>query len=126
MVLLGKQCRAEFDDALDLAWPGVSLGVRDVGGHDDRLARSGYALLAAQGEVGFARDDGEPLFLVWVDVCSVITPPGTLRQLKRTSWPWLSSAMAVYSIHSPVAGLKKGRKLVVGLSTWCMIIGPSC
>ena len=41
-------------------------------------------------------------------MCSVITPPGTLRQVKRTSCPWLSSAMAVYSIHSPVAGLKKG------------------
>jgi hypothetical protein len=39
-----------------------------------------------------------------------------LRQLKRTSCPWLSSAMAVYSIHSPVAGLKKGLKLAVWLS----------
>jgi hypothetical protein len=51
----------------------------------------------------------------WGWTCSVITPPGTLRQLKRTSCPWLSSAIAVYSIHSPVAGLKKGRKPVMGL-----------
>src|SRR5580692_2396872 len=58
-------------------------------------------------------------------ICSVITPPGTLRQLKRTSCPWLSSAMAVYSIHSPVAGLKKGRKPVTGRSATDMIIGPS-
>ena len=49
-------------------------------------------------------------------MCSVITPPGTLRQLKRTSCPSLSAAMAVYSTHSPVAGLKKGRKPVVGLA----------
>jgi hypothetical protein len=35
--LLGEQCRAQFDDALDLPGPGVSLGVRDAGGDDDRL-----------------------------------------------------------------------------------------
>jgi len=58
-------------------------------------------------------------------MCSVMTPPGTLRQLKRTSCPSLSSAMAVYSIHSPVAGLKKGWKPVVGLPAGVMIIGPS-
>jgi hypothetical protein len=28
-------------------------------------------------------------------MCSVMTPPGMLRQLKRTSCPWLSAAMAV-------------------------------
>ena len=55
----------------------------------------------------------------------MITPPGTLRQLNRTSWPWLSSAMAVYSIHSPVAGLKNGRKPAVGLPAWGMVIGSS-
>src|ERR1035438_5258443 len=48
--------------------------------------------------------------------CSVITPPGTLRQLNRTSCPSLSSATAVNSIHSPVAALKKGRKPVIVLS----------
>ncbi len=48
--------------------------------------------------------------------CSVITPPGTLRQLNRTSCPSLSSATAVNSIHSPVAGLKKGRKPVIAAS----------
>ncbi len=31
----------------------------------------------------------------WGWTCSVITPPGTLRQVKRTSCPSLSSAMAV-------------------------------
>ena len=46
-------------------------------------------------------------------MCSEITPPGMLRQVKRTSWPSLSSATVVYSIHSPVAGLKKGRKAVM-------------
>jgi hypothetical protein len=123
--LLGEQCRAQFDDALDLAGSGVSLRVGDAGGDDDGLTRRGYAVLAVEGEVGFARDDGESLFLVgWM--FSVITPPGTLRQLKRTSCPWLSSAMAVYSIHSPVAGLKKGRKPVTGRSARDMIIGPSC
>ena len=32
-------------------------------------------------------------------MCSVIRPPGTLRQVKRTSSPLLSSATVVYSIH---------------------------
>jgi hypothetical protein len=45
-------------------------------------------------------------------MCSVMVPPGTLRQLKRTSASPLSSPVVVYSIHSPVAGLKKGRKLL--------------
>ena len=66
--LLGVQCRAELDDALDLARSGVSLGVRDAGGDDDRLARSGYALLAVEGEVGFARQDGKALLLAGMDV----------------------------------------------------------
>ena len=66
--LLGVQCRAEFDDALDLAWSGIALRVRDAGRDDDRLAGSGDTVLAAQGEVGFARQDGEPLFLAGVDV----------------------------------------------------------
>jgi len=52
--------------------------------------------------------------------CSVITPPGTLRQLNRTSCPSLSSATAVNSIHSPVAGLKKGRKPVISAFLRCM------
>ena len=43
-----------------------------------------------------------------------MTPPGTLRQLSGTSCPPLSSAMAGYLIHSPVAGLKKGWKPVAG------------
>src|ERR1700683_1724607 len=66
--LLCEQGRAEFDNALDLAWPGVSLGVRDAGGHDDRLARSGYAWLAVKGEVGFSGQDGEAFFLAGMDV----------------------------------------------------------
>src|SRR5215468_12686826 len=66
--LLGVQRWAEFDDALDLARTGISLRVRDTCGHDDRLACSGYALFAAQGEVGFTRQDGESLFLAGVDV----------------------------------------------------------
>src|ERR1700685_376960 len=49
-------------------------------------------------------------------MCSVISPPGTLRQLNRTSCPSLSSATAVNSIHSPVAGLKKDWKPVTGVS----------
>src|SRR5579863_1352976 len=56
-------------------------------------------------------------------MCSVITPPGTLRQLNRSSCPSLSSATAVNSIHSPVAGLKKGRKPVIGLSAWRVMAG---
>src|ERR1700733_1377704 len=44
--------------------------------------------------------------------CSLITPPGILRQVNRTSCPSLWPAVAVYWIHSPVAGLKKGRKPV--------------
>ena len=43
--------------------------------------------------------------------CSVMVPPGTLRQLKRTTSPLLSSATSVYWMCSPVAGLKKGRNL---------------
>jgi hypothetical protein len=111
--LPGEQCRARFDDALDLGGSGVSLGVGDAGGDGDGLTRCRYAVLAVEGAVGLARDDGEALFLAgWM--CSVITPPGTLRQVKRTSCPWLSSARAVQVIHSPVAGLKKGRKPVRG------------
>ncbi|HLN69156.1 MAG TPA: hypothetical protein VK280_18050, partial [Streptosporangiaceae bacterium] len=55
----------------------------------------------------------------------MITPPGTLRQVNRTSCPPLSPAVAVKVIHSPVAGLKKGRKPAAGLSSSGMIIGPS-
>src|ERR1022692_905103 len=66
--LLGAQGRAELDDALDLASSGVSLGVRDAGGDDDRLARSGDVLLAVEGEVGFTRQDDEALFLAGTDV----------------------------------------------------------
>ena len=49
----------------------------------------------------------------WGWTCSEITPPGMLRQVKRTNSPLLSSATVVYSIHSPVAGLKKGWKVVI-------------
>ena len=66
--LLGAQGRAELDDAVDLGWSGVSLGVRDAGGDDDRLARSGHELRAVEGEVRFAGQDGEALFLAGVDV----------------------------------------------------------
>ena len=38
MPLLGAQCRAELDNAVDLGRSGVSLGVRDARGDDDRLA----------------------------------------------------------------------------------------
>src|SRR4029077_15711507 len=66
--LLGEQGRAELDDALDLAWSGVSLGVRDTRGDDDRLAGSGHELRAVEGEAGLARQDGEALFLPGMDV----------------------------------------------------------
>src|ERR1022692_214074 len=56
-------------------------------------------------------------------MCSVISPPGMLRQLKRTSCPSLSSATAVNSIHSLVAGLKKGRKPVIVLSAGRAVVG---
>jgi len=46
-------------------------------------------------------------------MCSVIVPPGMLRQLKRTKSPSLSSAIAVNSIRSLVAGLKMGRNRAV-------------
>jgi hypothetical protein len=92
--LLGVQGRAELDDAVDLAWSGVSLGVRDARGDDDRLARSGHEFRTVKGEVGLAGQDGEALLLAgWT--CSVITPPGILRQVNRTSCPSLSSARAV-------------------------------
>ena len=71
MELLGLQGGAEFDDVLDLAGSGVSLRMRDAGRHDDRLASSGYAWLTVEGEVGFAGQDGEPLFLAGVDVLGV-------------------------------------------------------
>jgi hypothetical protein len=118
---LGVQRRAEFDYALDLAGSGVALRVGDAGRDDDGFAGSGDVFLAVEGEVGFARQDGEALLLAGMDVL-VITPPGTQRQLKRTSCPRLSAAMAVYWIHSPVAGLKKGRKLVAGVSVCCMTV----
>src|SRR5580698_3891585 len=44
-----------------------------------------------------------------------MTPPGTLRHLNRTSCS-SSSSPAMNSIHSPVAGLKKGRKRVTAAS----------
>ena len=56
-------------------------------------------------------------------MCSVIAPPGTLRHLNRTSCPSLSSATAVNSIHSPVAGLKKGRKPVIVRSPGRVVVG---
>src|SRR4029077_15493948 len=68
MPFLGVQCRAEFNDAFDLARSGVSLRVRDTRGHDDGLARSGDARLAVQGDVCLAGQDGESLFLVGVDL----------------------------------------------------------
>ncbi len=68
MQLLGAQSRAQLDNALDLVRSGVSLGVRHAGGDDDRLARSGHMVLAVEGEVGFARQDGEALFLAGMDV----------------------------------------------------------
>ena len=42
--------------------------MRDTGGHDDRLARSGHMFLAVEGEVGLAGQDGEALFLAGVNV----------------------------------------------------------
>ncbi len=66
--LLGEKRRAQLNNALDVGLPGVPLRVRDASGHDDRLTRSGHAFLAAQGEVGFARHDGEALLLAGVDV----------------------------------------------------------
>jgi hypothetical protein len=68
MQFLSAQRRAKLDDALDLARPGVSLGVRDTGRDDDRLARSGDAFLPVEGEVGFAGQDDESFFLARMDV----------------------------------------------------------
>jgi hypothetical protein len=68
--------------------------VRDAGGHDDCLARSGHELLTGEREAGSACQDGEPFFLVRVDVLGD-HPAGMLRQLKRTNCPPLSSARAV-------------------------------
>ena len=76
------------------AWSGVSLGVRDAGGDDDRLARSGHECSPLRVKwASPARMVKRSSWRGWM--CSVITPPGTLRQLKRTSCPSLSSAMAV-------------------------------
>src|SRR5580658_6789114 len=66
--LLGAKRRAELDDAVDLARSGVALGVRHAGRDDDRLAWSGHAFLAAEGEVGLARHNDEALLLAGMDV----------------------------------------------------------
>jgi hypothetical protein len=60
--------------------------VRDTRGDDDRLARSGYARLAVEGEVGFACQDGESLFLVGVDVLGD-DAAGDAAPVKRRSCP---------------------------------------
>jgi hypothetical protein len=65
---LGVQCGAEFDDAVDLAGSGVALRVGHASRDDDGFAGSGYVFLAVEGEVGFAGQDGEALFLAGVDV----------------------------------------------------------
>jgi hypothetical protein len=76
-----------------------------------RLAEPGPAPSAV-----FRMESIGTFFTAAIRTCSVITPPGTLRQLNRTSCPSMSSATAVNSIRSPVAALKKGRKPVIVVS----------
>ena len=52
----------------------------------------------------------------WGCRCSVIDPPGTLRQLKRTTSSAPSCAVAVTLIYSPVAGLENSRNAAVAVS----------
>src|SRR6185437_6333363 len=51
-------------------------------------------------------------------MCSVMTPPGTLRQLKRTSCPSLSSAMG--GVFDPLAGggVEEGLEAGRGAARW--------
>ena len=83
--------------------------MRTPAGHDDRLAGSGQAILTVDGEVGLTCDDGEGLFLVRMDVfgdhATGHAAPGETDQL-----PVAVLGDLGVLIHSPVAGLKKGRK----------------
>jgi hypothetical protein len=99
--------------------------VRDASWDDDRLARSGHELSTVEGEVGFARQDGEALLLVRMDVLGEHAA-GHAAPSEPDQLPGAVRRVAVKVIHSPVAGLKKGRKPVTGLSNWGMIIGPWC
>jgi hypothetical protein len=92
--LLGVQGGAQLDDALDVGGSGVAFGMRHLGRDDHDLAGPRDALFPIEGEVGLSGRDDEPFLLAgWT--CSVITPPGALRQLKRTSSPLVVSAVAV-------------------------------
>ena len=122
--LLGLQCRAVLDDPVDLGRSGFSTECGTPAG----MTTVSPALATCSWPLRVKRTS--PATMVncscWPGwMCSGITPPGALRQLKRTSCPSLSSAVAVYWIHSPVAGLRMGRKPVAGPSASGMIIGPS-
>lgn len=74
----------------------------DADGHYERLARADDAVLAGRGEVRLAHGDREALLLVgWT--CSVIEPPGMLRQLKRTTSSPASCGVVLNWTDSPVA-----------------------
>ena len=113
--LLGAQGRAELDDALDLAWSGVPLRMRDAGRHDDSLPRSGDALLAVQGEVGFPGEDGESLFLAGVDVLGD-DAAGHTAPVKADELPVAVGGDG--GVGDPLAGggVEEGPETVVGLS----------
>ena len=66
--------------------------------------------------MGFARQDGEALFLQRMDVLGDHAA-GDAAPAEADELPVAVFGGAVKVIHSPVAGLKKGRKPVTGLST---------
>ena len=95
MPLLGAQGRAELDDAVDLSQlrgfpsecgtPAGTTTVSPAPATSSAPLRVKWAWPAKMVKRSSWRG--------WT--CSVITPPGTLRQVKRTSCPSLSSARAV-------------------------------
>jgi hypothetical protein len=91
---------------------GITLAMADAGWHHNRLSRLGRRLLTGDDEAGRAGHDAEAFLLEGVDVFAD-NAAGHAAPLKRTSSPPLSGRWHVYSIHSPVAGLKKGRNLVM-------------
>src|ERR1022692_145934 len=66
--LLAPQRWPQLDDCLDLAGSGVSLGVANPCGHDNRVAGSGCEFLAVEGEAGLTFGDDEAFLLAGMDV----------------------------------------------------------
>src|ERR1700722_18347561 len=70
----------QLNHSLDLGGSGISLGMGHSGGHDDRFARPGCQFLAVDSEPASPEVMMKRSF--WPGwMCSVMSPPGTLRQL---------------------------------------------